>query len=266
MCSLRILLMQRSGRHDAYGAPRFTGCLPLRGFSAARVAALVATFVLHALALLCLLPPQASAPLLAPRRMIAVRIDLGDVATSPPSVALASEAKPPVMATPRSSPPSPARAARSRAVPPQTTASNPALAQTPTSETAAAQAEFEPSVPAAPATPPQQAMPEAPAVAAADVKQASQWQALVLAHLHRYRRYPFAAQRARIEGTADLRFRVDRRGHVLVVRIERSSGSAALDEEAVAVVGRAEPLPPPPAEIAGETIEVVVPMQFRLRR
>lgn len=243
-------------------APRLAG--RLRGFSATRVAALAATFVLHALALFCLLPPRSSARLHVPPRMIAVRIDLGDVAVPPAPVAATSQAKQPIAATPRPSPPP--RSARPRSVPPPSSAPmlEPAPLQTP-SETAAAPAQPESSAPDAAETPLQLAMAQAPAASADTAKQASQWQALVLAHLHRYRRYPFAAQRAHVEGTADLRFRVDRRGRVLAVGIERSSGSAALDEEATAVVVRAAPLPPPP-EIAGETVEVVLPMQFRLRR
>ncbi len=60
-------------------------------------------------------------------------------------------------------------------------------------------------------------------------------------------------------------FVLDRAGHVLSVHLVRSAGSDALDEEAVALVHRAEPLPPLPPEIAGETIKLTVPIAFSLR-
>lgn len=74
------------------------------------------------------------------------------------------------------------------------------------------------------------------------------------------------ALRQRHEGVTYLRFSVDRRGAVTAVRLERGSGSAALDAEALEVVRRAQPLPAPPREIEGDPVEVVVPVEFRLRR
>lgn len=58
---------------------------------------------------------------------------------------------------------------------------------------------------------------------------------------------------------------MDRAGHVLAVRLARSSGSASLDEEAQALVRRAEPLPPPPAELPGTTLTLDVPIRFTLQ-
>ncbi|HUD41206.1 MAG TPA: energy transducer TonB [Dokdonella sp.] len=92
------------------------------------------------------------------------------------------------------------------------------------------------------------------------------WQSRLLGHLEGFRRYPTRALRQRHEGVAYLRFGVDRRGGVHAVRLERSSGSDLLDAEALDVVRRAQPLPAPPPEIEGDPVEVVVPVQFRLRR
>ena len=58
---------------------------------------------------------------------------------------------------------------------------------------------------------------------------------------------------------------MDRDGRVLGSWLERSSGAAALDEETLELIKRAEPLPKPPAEVAGETVQLVVPVEFLLR-
>ena len=41
---------------------------------------------------------------------------------------------------------------------------------------------------------------------------------------------------------------------VVVVRFVKSSGSSVLDKKALALVQRAEPLPPPPPEVPGAQI------------
>lgn len=91
------------------------------------------------------------------------------------------------------------------------------------------------------------------------------WQAQVLGHLERFKRYPRAAQRRRQEGVVQVQYAVDRQGQVLRVALLRSSGRDTLDAEAVAAVQRASPLPAPPPEIDGEVVEVTTPVEFFLR-
>lgn len=91
------------------------------------------------------------------------------------------------------------------------------------------------------------------------------WQGLVLGHLERHKRYPRAAQARRQQGVAQVRFTLDRQGRVLSARLEKTSGHEVLDEETVAMVERASPLPPPPPEMTQDRIELVVPVQFYLR-
>ncbi len=57
---------------------------------------------------------------------------------------------------------------------------------------------------------------------------------------------------------------MDRDGHVLSAKIEKSSGFNLLDKEALTLMQRAQPLPRPPPEIQGEHLELVVPIQFFL--
>lgn len=92
------------------------------------------------------------------------------------------------------------------------------------------------------------------------------WKGLLLRHLERHKRYPGEAQRARHEGVTYVRFTMSRDGRVLAVRIERSSGVASLDREGLDLLARAQPLPPLPSDQPGESLELLVPIQFYLKR
>jgi len=48
-------------------------------------------------------------------------------------------------------------------------------------------------------------------------------------------------------------------------RIARTSGSAALDQETIDTVRRAQPFPSPPPNMPGETFEFTVPIRFNIR-
>jgi protein TonB len=119
-----------------------------------------------------------------------------------------------------------------------------------------------------PAAPPPVAAPPAPATAPPVVNPGAaraSWQARLVGWLERYKRYPRLAQEERQEGTAYLRFTMDREGRVLSSRIEKGSGYALLDDEVAGLVQRAQPLPAPPPEVAGAQITLTLPVQFFLR-
>jgi protein TonB len=56
-----------------------------------------------------------------------------------------------------------------------------------------------------------------------------------------------------------------RDGVVVAHRVERTSGDGALDGAVTAMIQRASPLPTPPPELRGDTIELTVPVRFTLR-
>ncbi len=91
------------------------------------------------------------------------------------------------------------------------------------------------------------------------------WQGVLLGHLQQHRRYPRQSERLRQQGVAYVRFAVARDGRVSAPRIERSSGFALLDQETLDTVQRASPVPAPPADVAGDPVEVMVPVAFFLR-
>jgi protein TonB len=79
-----------------------------------------------------------------------------------------------------------------------------------------------------------------------------------------HKQYPRAARRMRIEGDAVLWFKLDRGGHVVAHRLEKSSGSDILDREVEAMLARAEPMPAPPEKLAGSALEYSFPIRFRI--
>jgi periplasmic protein TonB len=126
--------------------------------------------------------------------------------------------------------------------------------------------------PAAPTTSAPQAIPEATAAKPAapvqgprrpDNKYAVQtWQRQVSDLIARNARYPTAADRRGQTGEVQVSFGIDRQGRVIDSRVVRGSGNAALDEEALSVLRRAQPFPVPPQELPGERVGLVVPVQF----
>ncbi len=85
------------------------------------------------------------------------------------------------------------------------------------------------------------------------------WHSMIMALLNRNKRQPPGGGR----GTATVAFSIDRSGRVLSARLAGSSGSAALDQEAVALTHRVSPVPPPPPNIGnGGSILLAVPVSF----
>ena len=91
------------------------------------------------------------------------------------------------------------------------------------------------------------------------------WKSQLVARLERYKRYPSEAQSRGERGVAQLAFSVDRSGGVHNARIVSSSGSSILDRETLTLVARAQPLPPPPPEVPGAQIPIVVPIRYNAR-
>jgi protein TonB len=91
------------------------------------------------------------------------------------------------------------------------------------------------------------------------------WQSLLLSHLGKYKRYPGDARQRRRAGAAWVRFTVDGQGRVVASELVNSSGTAALDREALLLLERAQPLPPPPQQMVRQgQVSVTLPVHFNL--
>jgi len=91
------------------------------------------------------------------------------------------------------------------------------------------------------------------------------WQTVLLKHLQQYKRYPQSAQTQGEQGVVLLGFSVDRNGRVLEHRIVQSSGHADLDDEVMAMIERAQPLPAFPTSMTQSKLDLTVPIRFSLR-
>jgi len=91
------------------------------------------------------------------------------------------------------------------------------------------------------------------------------WEKALVAHLNRFKRYPDRARAHGSQGAVSVEFIIDRTGSLVSSRVVHSSGSSVLDEEALAVLQRASPLPAPPAVVSGATFNLSLPIQFRIR-
>lgn len=98
--------------------------------------------------------------------------------------------------------------------------------------------------------------------------QQANWSSLLLQRLEHYKRYPAQAVRQQARGVVSINVTLDRAGQVLNVTLAKSSGFPSLDSEALALPGRAAPLPPLPDDMAeGKSqITVMLPIRFDLRQ
>jgi periplasmic protein TonB len=105
----------------------------------------------------------------------------------------------------------------------------------------------------------------APVAAKTPPKAVIRWQGLLAAHVEHFKRYPAAARSRGEHGTATVAFTIDHEGRLLSSRIVESSGSAALDQETLAMLARAQPMPRPPDGLSDVELTFVVPVQFNMR-
>jgi periplasmic protein TonB len=91
------------------------------------------------------------------------------------------------------------------------------------------------------------------------------WQSALAAHIERFKRYPQEARSREEQGVARVAFTIDHEGRLLSSRIVQSSGSATLDEETLAMLARAQPMPRPPEKVSDAELSFVVPVRFMIR-
>jgi periplasmic protein TonB len=90
------------------------------------------------------------------------------------------------------------------------------------------------------------------------------WQKRLVAHLNKYKRYP--PKRSAKAAQIVVGFVLDRKGRVLSTSIVKGSGDTSFDEAALAMLRRADPVPPPPPLVADEGLSFTLPVAFRLSK
>jgi TonB family protein len=96
------------------------------------------------------------------------------------------------------------------------------------------------------------------------VKAQACWQRELVTHVATSKRYPAEARAQNIQGNVLLQFTVSRAGQLVEAHVVQSSGSTLLDAEALAILQRALPLPPPPPETPGDSFVFRLPIHFKI--
>jgi len=99
----------------------------------------------------------------------------------------------------------------------------------------------------------------------ATAAEANAWHKGIFAQIQRHKAYPAAARARQEKGVVQVAFSIDRQGHIVSSRVARASGYAALDQAAMATLEKAQPFPPPPADMPGEQFSFTVPVAFSIR-
>lgn len=82
----------------------------------------------------------------------------------------------------------------------------------------------------------------------------------------RHQEYPRVAAMRGWEGEVRLRLKVARKGNLLGVALDRSSGFDVLDQHALAMLEALAGLPPLPDALEANEIQVVVPINYKLKK
>lgn len=89
------------------------------------------------------------------------------------------------------------------------------------------------------------------------------WAAKLGQHLAHHKRYPVQARARRLQGTAMLQVTLDGSGRVVSRRLVKGSGVATLDQESLAMMLRAQPLPKPPPNMP-VPVTLTIPVRFSM--
>jgi TonB family protein len=131
----------------------------------------------------------------------------------------------------------------------------------PSEQSVAAEATATPTVENAQESP----LSTAPSLGTGDsaVRERVTWQKELAAHFNKYKRYP--ADRTAQSAEVIVSFVLDRIGRVLSTRIVKGSGDSSFDDAAVAMLKRADPVPPPPPLVADEGLTFTLPVIFHVK-
>jgi protein TonB len=119
--------------------------------------------------------------------------------------------------------------------------------------------------PPKPEPPAEEKQATAPQQAKTPPRSVTRWQSLLAAHIEHFKRYPAEARSRGEHGIAKVAFTIDHEGRLLRSSIVQSSGSTTLDQETLAMLARAQPMPRPPDQLSAAELTFVVPVLFNIR-
>lgn len=100
---------------------------------------------------------------------------------------------------------------------------------------------------------------------ARDAEIMSRYTQLISLWIQKFKVYPEEARLQGLKGSTVVRIRIDRRGTINYYALERSTGIILLDQAAIDMIRRANPVPAVPSDYpAGESFEFLIPVNFSL--
>lgn len=86
----------------------------------------------------------------------------------------------------------------------------------------------------------------------------------LMRHLKRHKKYPSSLKKAKVEGKVTLRFTLDAFGRVVASAVSVGSGNAELDQAAMSMLARANPLPAMPKSLKKDQQTLAIPIEYSL--
>lgn len=94
--------------------------------------------------------------------------------------------------------------------------------------------------------------------------EARRYREALVQHIDRHKRYPASLKKAKVEGQVVLQFTIDRHGRLMASNIKQSSGNPELDSAALSMLARANPMPPIPASLNQDEMELTRAIEYSL--
>lgn len=113
------------------------------------------------------------------------------------------------------------------------------------------------------AAPSRRSVAPSPGTGASAVRERVTWEKELAAHFDKYKRYP--PDRTMQGAEVIVSFVLDHMGHVVSSRIVKGSGYASFDDAALAMLQRADPVPPPPPLVADSGLNFTMPVIFHVK-
>jgi protein TonB len=120
--------------------------------------------------------------------------------------------------------------------------------------------------------PPQVSVTETKTLTASQIGEATKYSQAVLTfqksirlHVKKHQNFPAEAKERGEQGSTVVQFAIDRKGSLVSRSVQASSGSARLDDEALATLDRCNPFPLPPDQAPGDVLSFTLKIEFRIR-
>lgn len=88
--------------------------------------------------------------------------------------------------------------------------------------------------------------------------------AKLMAWLHQHKDYPPELKKEKVQGVVVIKFSINHSGEVISATIKTGSGHASLDQAALDMLARANPVPPIPESMARDRLTLAIPIEYSL--